>query len=277
MLSVCRLLVPVNFTPACRSAAEFAVKLASRCNVEFVQAVHVVEPSGSAIGFETASMVEQGLQAQRERARLEMEAFLPEGLDGVILEGDPATEIARFARNERFDLILMPTRGHGVFRRLLLGSVTAKVLHDANCPVWTGVHPEGHKAGGEISVEKIACAVDLGPQTRGVLDWAARFASDWQAEMSIVHLLPALADTGSLDRLASMARGQLRELLEQANLTRALVHVEYGDVRRVLPVIVKRLAADVLVAGRGAVGAGARLGGSAYAIVRDSPCPVVSV
>ncbi len=36
----------------------------------------------------------------------------------------------------------MPTHGYGPFRRFILGSVTAKVLHDADCPVWTGVHLE---------------------------------------------------------------------------------------------------------------------------------------
>ena len=36
----------------------------------------------------------------------------------------------------------MPTHGYGPFRRFILGSNTAKVLHDADCPVWTGVHVE---------------------------------------------------------------------------------------------------------------------------------------
>jgi nucleotide-binding universal stress UspA family protein len=34
----------------------------------------------------------------------------------------------------------LPTHGLGAFRRSLIGSITAKVLHDAECPVWTGVH-----------------------------------------------------------------------------------------------------------------------------------------
>jgi hypothetical protein len=34
-------------------------------------------------------------------------------------------------------MILMPTHGYGPFRQMLLGSVTAKVLHDSKCPVLT--------------------------------------------------------------------------------------------------------------------------------------------
>ena len=48
----------------------------------------------------------------------------------ISLSGDVATEIAWFARTRRFDLIVVPTHA-GSFRRMLLGSTTAKVLNDA--------------------------------------------------------------------------------------------------------------------------------------------------
>jgi hypothetical protein len=63
-------------------------------------------------------------------------------LSRVLVEGDPATEIVNHAKNERIDLIMMPTHGHGPFRALLLGPVTAKVLHDAECPVRTTAHTD---------------------------------------------------------------------------------------------------------------------------------------
>ena len=55
---------------------------------------------------------------------------------------------------------MMPTHGYGIFRSLLLGSVTAKVLHDAACPVWTGVHVE-ETPPASAAFENIMCAVDL--------------------------------------------------------------------------------------------------------------------
>jgi len=60
----------------------------------------------------------------------------------VLLKGDPAECIVRVAQENAVDLIVMPTHAHGRFRRFLLGSVTAKVLHDTDCPVLTGVHHE---------------------------------------------------------------------------------------------------------------------------------------
>ena len=50
----------------------------------------------------------------------------------VLFDGDPAEAIVEFARSEKIDLIAMPTHGYGGFRRLLIGSVTAKVLHDVS-------------------------------------------------------------------------------------------------------------------------------------------------
>ena len=54
----------------------------------------------------------------------------------VLLRGNPAHEIVKTARDHNVDLIAMSTRGEGVFYRFLLGSVTAKVLHEIQCPVW---------------------------------------------------------------------------------------------------------------------------------------------
>jgi nucleotide-binding universal stress UspA family protein len=45
--------------------------------------------------------------------------------------GDPATYITAQAEKNDVDLIMMATHGYGTFRSLLLGSVAAKVLHDA--------------------------------------------------------------------------------------------------------------------------------------------------
>lgn len=51
----------------------------------------------------------------------------------VLRSGEPAAEIVAYANNHDSDLIIMPTHGYGVFRRRLLGSITAKVLHDSDC------------------------------------------------------------------------------------------------------------------------------------------------
>jgi nucleotide-binding universal stress UspA family protein len=279
MLLIRRILVPVNFTDSCLAAGRFAEELASRCDADLFL-VHVLEPLGSAVGFELAAMFEEGIRARREAASCELQTFLnlnpTERLQRVLLDGDAATEIVRFAHNESCDLILMPTRGFGVLRRLLLGSVTAKVLHDADCPVWTGVHPESLDADGHMSIRKVVCAVDLGPQTRSALAWARQFADHWHADLGILHVLAPVPDPEWRERLKRLAHEQLLALQAETETTGEL-HLEFGEAHRALPAITKHLGPDLLVIGRGHISSGARLGGSAYAIMRDSPCPVISV
>ena len=52
-----------------------------------------------------------------------------------LVEGPEAESILNCAKNSRADIIVMGTRGMGAIKGLLLGSVSRKVIHYANCPV----------------------------------------------------------------------------------------------------------------------------------------------
>ncbi len=54
-------------------------------------------------------------------------------------ESEPGTLIDEVVAQENIDLVMMPTHGHGPMRRMLLGSITGKVLHDVQATVFTGV------------------------------------------------------------------------------------------------------------------------------------------
>ena len=105
------------------------------------------------------------------------------------MEGDPAHTIVEYAHSENSDLIVLPTHGYGPFRRLLLGSVTSKVLHDADCAVWTGLHLEKKPSGEPLTLSHILCAIDLGPHSAKALDWANRLATEFGSKLTIVHVV----------------------------------------------------------------------------------------
>ena len=104
--------------------------------------------------------------------------------------GDPARVIADFATSNKVDLVMMPTHGYGPFRQMLLGSVTAKVLHDANVPVWTTPHTGDASDREHLKVGKILCAVDAGSQSVGLMRWAAQLAKSLGATLRLVHAVP---------------------------------------------------------------------------------------
>ena len=53
----------------------------------------------------------------------------------VVLMGEPEEWILEQARERDVDLIALPTRGRGAFRRLILGSVAEHVVQKADCAV----------------------------------------------------------------------------------------------------------------------------------------------
>ena len=103
--------------------------------------------------------------------------------------GDPAQMITRFAHANGVDLIMMPTHGYGPFRSLLLGSVTAKVLHDAKCPAWTAAHVEERPCQDHRACRNILCAVDGTSKSIPLMQWAASLANDLSATLRLVHVI----------------------------------------------------------------------------------------
>ena len=59
----------------------------------------------------------------------------PFEIRGELREGPEAESILNLAENCQADIIVMGTRGMGTLKGLLLGSVSRKVIHYANCPV----------------------------------------------------------------------------------------------------------------------------------------------
>ncbi len=290
MPSLEKILLPVDFSERCVGSARYARALAWHYGSEII-ILHVVEPiryEFSALEFGGAILTD--LAAKRKaQAQRQLESFLADELSGVrlrhtLMEGDPAQKIVEEAHREQVGLIALPTHGYGRFRRFILGSVTAKVLHDARCPVWTGVHLEQTAPGGEILLRTVLCAVDLGPESAEALAWASGLARDFQARLIVAHAYPSVemrpGEWGGRDldgELAASARQRLEKLCQQAGVSAELV-LERGDAPKVVCGIARRTAADLLVIGRGsAAGVFGRLRTNAYAIIRESPCPVVSV
>ncbi len=288
MFAISKILLPIDFSERSFSAARSAIAVASHFNSE-ITFLHVISSHREMTSAEGALKVMESptVRAERERA---LEDFMKEELrslkvNRVVLGGDPARRIVEFADSGKFDLIMMSTHGYGPFRRFLLGSVTAKVLHDAHCPVWTGVHAEQAPREESGALAQIVCAIDLGCQSRETLEWAARLAAEMKAPLTLVHVVETLVPhTLSFD-LSPEWRKHVREEATAAleNLEKdlgihAAIHLEVGDVHKGVCLAATELKADWVVINRGADGGfGGRLRTNAYAIIRDSPCPVVSV
>ena len=106
-------------------------------------------------------------------------------LDVVVTEGSPSREILRQAEMLGPDLIVMGTHGRGGFERLLLGSVTDKVLRRAAVPVLV-VPPPAEPAGSGL-YKTILCAMDFSDASVRALEYALSLAKEGDARLVLLH------------------------------------------------------------------------------------------
>jgi nucleotide-binding universal stress UspA family protein len=162
--------------------------------------------------------------------------------------------------------------------------VTAKVLHDAKVPVWTAAHaPEpSHRA--HPQPRYVLCAVDLKHESIQTLEYALELARDAKASVELLHIAPEgeIAPLPSESRihelLAEAAQAKLMKIQEAAGAHDVEVVLAGGSVADKVRDMAIRKRADLVVIGRGLIQAGhGRLRANAYAIIREAPCPVISV
>lgn len=224
MISFTRILFPVDLSRQSREAAPFVAAMAVRFGSELFL-LHVLAPPLSYYPIPAAATpaaLEHDKEIRKAK-QTEFESFVSELFSGIsvhsqLLEGDESHRIASCAQENNVDLIMMPTHGYGPFRRLLLGSVTAKVLHDLACPVWTGVHTDKlwSQIGGGWC--RFLCAVDEDPRDIPVLKWATQFACEQRVHLKAVHAVDAAASNPGAesdalrDLLLRVARERLSRL-----------------------------------------------------------------
>lgn len=272
MTLIKRILFPVDFSGSCLSAARYVEAMAGRFEAE-IMLLHVVEPGERTLAEELLP----GREAQlNDYLRDELKHFTTHRV--CVTGGDPAAEIIGVAHEWQPDLVMLPTHGLGAFRRWTLGSVTARLLEELDCPVWTSVHNEDIPPLEEIHCRMVLCGVDLSGRSQYVLEWAAALATANDAELAIVHAMkpirqPVLA-VGIQEELTGEAAADARRAIDHLRLTaglRAPVFLEEGDTPDAVAAIEREFGADVLVIGRHERGAH-----EGFAIIRESPCPVIS-
>ena len=291
MFSLRKILLPIDFSDRCRVVVHHTVPSLATCFSSEVILLHVLPRYGEFGAAELGISLGEGWIAQRRmQARHDLHSFVSKelsqlSLKKVVIEGDPGRSIVEYAHSEHADLIVMPTHGYGPVRKLLLGSVTAKVLHDASAPVWTGVHLDEEPVGDVMALKHILCALDLKAHSETTLRWAKDLATAFHSRLTLLHVVSSFdprigAYSFAADWQESMFDIAMAEIekLQSKMGTRAKVHLEMGDVPRTVCSAAQELKADLLVIGRGAAAHGeGRLPMDAYSIVRQSPCPVVGV
>lgn len=273
MLAIKHILFPVDFSDRCRATAPLVADMAKQFGAE-ITLMSVIQPFWEPVGglLVPAGAPMLNLAELEQSLDTRLQGALTEELVGLTVHrnaqlGDPAQSITQFARSEGVDLIMMPTHGYGMFRTLLLGSVASKVLHDAECPVWTAAHLSEVPATND-STRTILCAVDGTPKGVPVMQWATQFACTTKSQLRVIHVTPEPEET---------ARVTIERQMQASNIQAPLCVVE-GDIPDAIRGEAERHNAELVIIGRGLLDETlGRLRTNAYAIIRSAPCPVLSL
>jgi nucleotide-binding universal stress UspA family protein len=289
------ILFPVDFSARCRTVAPFVSEVARRDGATLTLATFIDAPL---MWYGTAEApcipeldIPGMIQETEHRLGCFAADFFPDMQTKTAVEArDPGAGIVEFASASAIDLIMMPTHGHGRFRTALLGSVTAKVLHDAECAVWTAAHPEtaaysAWPGAPHTKWRSVVCAIDTTPDALRLIRYAGEIASAYGAWVHLVHAVPPPVETRPgkyLNRefeacLKDSARQAIDGMQQEAG-TDFRVCIEAGNVSSVVAAAAQSHEADLALIGRGVLPQFAgRLRTQVYAIIRDVPCPVLSI
>ena len=294
MIHFRKILFPIAFSEAAAAMASSVREMAQRFNaaVTVLNACNLAPeyisgpaPDAPCDSQERPTFFSPALQEMRNQQERRLEEFARTHFSGIghterIEIGDPAAVIEWVAKCEGTDLIMMPTRGLGRFRRLLLGSVTSKVLHDITCPVWTSVHKSEPVSALPLGYRSILCAVVMNREEDIVFDVASLFVQVYGARICLLHIQSTSDEQGT-------------EYISQS-VKQAFKRVCVAGREQVVPDVCERIlktdlsegirqtaleqGADLTIVGRGRErGSFSRGLSQLYTVIRESPCPVLSV
>jgi nucleotide-binding universal stress UspA family protein len=305
MIEIRRILCPVDFSDCSRHALSHAIAIAKWYEAT-VAMFYVCVPVPISAYATVASMMpsslvggenqNQVLDAMKTLAATVAGTAVP--LELAIGEGHAAKEIVARAAEGQSDLIVMGTHGRTGFERLILGSVTERVLRTAGCPVLT-VPPKAGDAAPDTPVvfKRIVCAIDFSDCSMRALDYAMSLAQESSATLTVLHVIEPLPETPihgdemvlsgfkTVKDYITAAEEEGRALLDRAvpDGVRDYCQVEtvqrIGKPYRELLRLAATEASDLIVLGVHGRSSADLLffGSTAQHVVREAACPVLTI
>jgi nucleotide-binding universal stress UspA family protein len=299
MVSLHRILCPVDFSPPSRDALHYALAVARWTGAATtVLHVHPLTQPVSGFGPYIEPLMPLALSAEQGRALLAgLEAYVrPEvtSSDAVtcLVDEDVSVSAAIMRCAARVDaqLIVAGTHGYSGVDHLMLGSVTEKLLRRATCPVLTV--PPGADGRRRLvgDFRHVLCPIDFSPISADAIAWAAVWAQQARARLTVLHVSEISPDAGEpplpeffayRDRLGAEACRTLRDSVPTAIRDAVDVDEELAvgrPYKEILRVAHERQADLIVmgVSGRGAVGR-FFFGATVEHVLRRAECPVLTV
>jgi nucleotide-binding universal stress UspA family protein len=291
-----RILCATDFSDFSNHAIPYGIALAREFKAKLYVS-HVIDLSSAAIYGEAVFALEEQQNRMTTYAHNEMTRLIgSEAVDWepLITVGNPGNEIARLAADKQVDLAIAASHGRSGLKRLILGSVTERLMRTLPCPLWVVRSPERGflaPASQAIQIKRILVGCDFSPDSSLAFEYGLSLAQEFLAELHLAHVVepPIYDNLVKPSESRESFRQQLRNTVQEK-----LNSMVPGEARVWCKPVTALLAGrpheelikyalvndiDLIVLGvRGRSLVETLLIGSTIGrVVRGAPCPVVSV
>lgn len=283
-----KILCPVDFFKPSTHAFNYALQLAANYEAG-VHALHVVAPVIPAAYGAPFSVEDLTADLEKESQRLLEKLKGGAQKRGVTVTtevrlGDIDLEIRRAVDKQKADLVVMGTHGRRGFERLVMGSVTERMIRHCAVPLIT-VGP-GRKGEAPPNIRRILVTTDFSEGTSDAMAYALSIAQECQAKVTLLHVVHDVAADVSGKYLEPLLRGidaELQKMVPEDALDWCDVEtrIEAGLPHQFIPKFLQSGKFDLLVMnihGKSMVDR-ALLGSTAERTVRAAAeiCPVMLI
>lgn len=288
------ILCPIDFSEFSVRAYYHALSLAEHYQAKLVLQ-HIVEIwRYPAVSFATSVKIHnefcemlraRGTEQLREFAKKHTGDRMQPEL--VVDQGMSPDSILSFAEAEKADLIVMGSHGRRGYDRLMLGSVTDRVMRRAPCPVLAVCHtpedPESaSKAHGHVHhFDRILFCTDFSEESTRAMNYAISITREYGAHLTLFHVVDETPSPAKAEEAVTRALKQLDELIspELHKTLKAKTVVRVGKPYRQIIQYALEEQTDLVamgVRGGGALGLSI-FGSTTYRVIQLGPCPVLAV
>ncbi len=213
----------------------------------------------------------------------------------LIALGKPADEILRLVEEKDIDLVITATRGRSGLKRLILGSITERLMRTLDCPLLVVRSPaqdSGVVSELSIRLHKILVGCDFSPDSDQAFAHGLSLAQEFEAELHLAHVIEPPVQP-NLIHVETVISGEIQEdhrnlLIEKlkemvpaeaANWCTPQLTIMEGQPYHELVKYADTRNIDMIVLGIRGHGLVKTLflGSTTDRVVRNSTCPVLSV
>lgn len=246
-----RILVPVDFSTTSKKAFRFAVDIAAKTQ-GIIMLIHFFTPVKKSVFGSQESAEEKNktleINAQKRLKRLKKKVLEESGADVVvstILGRTPVVQnILDYAEKNHIDMIVMGTQGAGGLKKVIIGSVAAKVITEAELPVILIPEKFGMK-----KIEHIVFTTDIKKTEKKALPIVFDFAGIHDARVTILNLfLKINGEEKSENKDFETYSNQVKKTYNISNLD--FKQIETRSISKTMENLLQEVSFDLLAMAR---------------------------